>query len=301
MDIPSRSIAAFSVMKTDASGYRPFDTVRNGLRVAGMMRHAAGSDEIARALEWTPEKVARFVLGHGESPGESHTPVTGPRLAFLPLPSIERRGDGPPQVVTSIRRTMIVVFGGKADDDLQRVARLLSGSDLIREEDGERVAMLSRIPESDAVVRLYRQPAATWATVTPVILPGYDDPRKLRRKLFPDRESPGKAGNPQEQKSLLTTLERRIEFLLRKAIEQAGISKELARHAAIEWQTVGFWPGTELATRYSFPNKSRRHRRLHVRITWRDASGRPIAMPGPICLGGGRFHGLGLFAAKSAP
>jgi CRISPR-associated protein Csb2 len=301
MEPPSRHWAAFSVLKTDTSGYRPFDTVRNGLRVAGMMRHAAGSDEIARALGWPPEKVAKFVLGHDEAPGELHSPVSGPRLAFIPLPSIERRGDGPPQVVTSIRRAMITVFGGSSHDDLQRLARLLSGSDLIREADGEPVAMLSLIPKTDTVVALYTRHSATWATVTPVILPGYDDPKKLRRRLFPGFESASQAPDPEEQKALLATLDRRIEFLLRKAIRQAGFSDELARHAAIEWRTVGFWPGTELATRYPFPNESRRHRRLHVRITWRDASGGPINVPGPICLGGGRFHGLGLFAGMESP
>ncbi|MGO9615373.1 MAG: hypothetical protein ACLP6W_03100 [Bryobacteraceae bacterium] len=29
----------------------------------------------------------------------------------------------------------------------------------------------------------------------------------------------------------------------------------------------------------------------------RDANGNPIQIPGPICLGGGRFYGVGLFAA----
>jgi CRISPR-associated protein Csb2 len=299
MDPPNNSVAVFSLLKTDASGYRPFDTVRHVLRVAGMMRHATGSEQTAQALGWPPEKVAQFVLGHGEAPGESHAPVSGPRLAFIPLPSIERRGDGPPQVVTSIRRAMIAVLGGSADDDLQRLARVLSGSDLIREEDGEHLAMLSRIPETDSVVRLYCQPAETWATVTPVILPGYDDPRKLRKRLSLGFESASQAREPVEQKAILTTLERRIEFLLRKAIEQAGYSRELARHAAIEWRTVGFWPGTDLATRYPFPNKSRRYRRLHVRITWRDPNGRNITLPGPICLGGGRYHGIGLFAGMS--
>ena len=298
---PTRSFAAFSILKTDASGFRPFDPLRHGLRVAGMLRHAASSAEIARALGWPPERVAGFVLGHGESPGESHAPVTGPRLAFIPLPSIEPRGSGPPQFVASIRRAMIVVLGGTADEDLRRLARLLSGSDLILEDNGQGVAMLSTIPASDSVVSLYSRESSTWATVTPVILPGYDDPRKLRRRLFPTPESGGPALNPGEQKGLLDALDRRIDALLRKAIVQAGYSEELARYAAIEWRTVGFWPGTELATRYPFPEKLRRYRRLHVRITWRDGSGRDIKVRGPICLGGGRFQGLGLFAGVDAP
>ena len=50
---------------------------------------------------------------------------------------------------------MIVVFGGQANEDLQRVARLLSGADLFRDGRSEPVAMLSRIPESDNVDRRY--------------------------------------------------------------------------------------------------------------------------------------------------
>ena len=297
MDPPTPSFATFSILRPDASDYQPFDTVRRGLCVAGMIRHAASSNEIARALGWPPEKVAQFVLGHGEALGESHAPVTGPRLAFIPLPSIQRRGHGPPQVVTSIRRAMITVMGGSAGDDLQRLARVLSGSDLIREDNGERMAMLSLIPtRSDTVVPLYTRPSTIWATVTPVILPGYDDPRKWRRRLFRGPESGSQALDPGEQKELLIRLERRTEFLLRKAIVQAGYSRELAQQAIIEWRTVGFWPGTEPATRYPFPNETRRHRRLHVRIAWRDTTGQSIALPGPICLGGGRFYGLGLFA-----
>lgn len=155
----------------------------------------------------------------------------------------------------------------------------------------------SRIPESDTVVRLYRHESSTWATVTPVILPGYDDPKKLRKRLFRGPESGNQILDPAEQCELLNKLDRRIEYLLRKAIVQAGYSRELAKHAEIEWRSVGFWPGTEPATRYPYPNESRRHRRLHVRITWRDAAGQTMSVPGPICIGGGRFHGIGLFAS----
>jgi CRISPR-associated protein Csb2 len=191
---------------------------------------------------------------------------------------------------------MLVVYGGSADEDVQRLARLLSGSDLIRKDDSQPVAMLSTIPRTDTVVSLYTRPSATWATVTPVILPGHDDPRKLRRRLFAGPESEGQPLDPKTKTELLDALDRRIDALLRKAIVQAGYSRELAQHAAIEWRTVGFWPGTEPATRYPFPDKLRRHRRLHVRITWRDTADQIKTLPGPLCIGGGRFCGLGLFA-----
>ncbi|MGO9466997.1 MAG: type I-U CRISPR-associated protein Csb2 [Isosphaeraceae bacterium] len=296
-DPPAPAFAAFSILKPDASGFRPFDTVHRGLVVAAMIRHAASADNITRALGWPSEKVAAFVLGHGESLGEAHAPVQGPRLAFVPLPSIESRDGGRAKFVGSIRRALVVTSIGEAGDDLQRIARLLSGADLVAEGQAEPVALLSRIPASDSVVDRYVTAAATWATVTPVVLPGYDDPRKLRRRLFRGPEPAVPTASEPAQKELLAKLDRRIDDLLRKAIRQAGYAAELARDAQLDWRSTGFLPGTDLSSRYAYPEKLRRYRRLHVRITWRDASGQPLQVRGPVCLGGGRFHGLGLFAS----
>jgi CRISPR-associated protein Csb2 len=52
-----------------------------------------------------------------------------------------------------------------------------------------------------------------------------------------------------------------------------------------------------LADRYGVPNHLKRFPRFHVKIQWRDAHKRPVQVTGPVCLGGGRFFGLGLFAA----
>jgi CRISPR-associated protein Csb2 len=293
----SHRFAAFSLLKPDASGFRSFDNARDGIAVAAMIRHLAGLDDITAALGWSPEKVASFVLGHGEARGEPHVPIDGPRLAFVPVPSIEPRGKDRAEVVGRIRRAMIVVLGGQADANLRDIARLLSGAQLQREGQSDSVAMLSRIPDSDNTIRRYTTSSTSWATVTPVILPGYDDPRKLRKRLFALPHSGAQPLTVGVQKELLGKLDRRIDYLLRKAIRQAGFSEELSQHAVVEWRAPGFWPGTELATRYLFAEKHRRFRRLHVRINWRDNVGNPISIPGPICLGGGRFQGLGLFAA----
>lgn len=300
-DQAQRSFAAFNILNPDGSGFRSFGTAHEGVVVAGMMRHAASDQKVIDALAWPPEMIAAFILGHAEQRGQSHMPVSGPRLAYIPLPSIESRGDGPACVAGLIRRAMIVVVGGHAQDELQQLAQLLSGTDLIGETSDKPVALLSRIPQRDRMVRRYTDPAATWATVTPVILPGYDDPRKLRQRLFSKSRPNSTPRNAKEQKELLAKLDKRIDFLLRKAIRQAGVSCELARNARIEWRKSGFWPGTDLATQYAFPNKLRRFRRLHVRITWRDVHGEPLPLPGPFCLGRGRFYGLGLFAALESP
>jgi CRISPR-associated protein Csb2 len=96
---------------------------------------------------------------------------------------------------------------------------------------------------------------------------------------------------------MLARLSNRIDGLLRKAIVQAGFPEELADRAELEWRKVGFWPGTDLADRYGVPDHLRRFPRFHVKIQWRDARGNAVEVPGPVCFGGGRFYGLGLFAA----
>jgi CRISPR-associated protein Csb2 len=126
---------------------------------------------------------------------------------------------------------------------------------------------------SDSVVRRFVPPggAAEWATVTPIVLHGHDDRR-------PDKR----------------------EKLLRAAIRQAGFSTEIAANAECEVRPVAFWPGCDLASRYRLPRHLDGYARHHVRIRWRDSAGRPLRVPGPLCLGLGRFLGFGLFAACEA-
>ena len=296
MEPPALPFAAFTFRTPSADGMRPFDPVRNGMRVAGMMRHAAGEESVAAALGWPDEKVRRMIFGHAEPDGAAHQPTNGPRFAFIPIPSIEPRGKGRALVVASARRSLLLGVRGADRDDMQQLARLLAGQPLMPEGANKPVAILARLPNADAMISRYTGEAATWATVTPVVLPGHDDPRKLRGALFHNANV--EPLDAERQKRLISTLDRRIEFLLRKAIRQAGFPDELAEHAEIDWSSSGFWPGTDLAARYAIPAVLRRYRRLHVRISWRDAVGSPINIPGPICIGSGRFVGLGLFAPE---
>jgi CRISPR-associated protein Csb2 len=294
-EAPRAPRAIFALRQLDDSSFRPFDTVRRGLHVAGMLRHAASKPEFSRSVGWTEEEVRRIVLGHGEALGQQqHQPVQVSRLAFLPLPSIEWRGDQRRFSVGSIRRVAVAIFGTFNRESFRRFAMQFTGRELIDERSKAPIAFLAQQQEHDRAINPYFQKATTWATVTPVILPGYDDPRKLRERL--------QAGNTTRltaaaKTELLLKLDRRIEFLLRKAIRQAGFSDGLAQYASLEWRSTGFWPGTDLASRYAVPEQHRRFRRLHVRITWRSPDGIPIKVSGPICIGGGKFSGLGLFAA----
>lgn len=290
---PVPPLAVFALRRLDDSGFYPFDPARRGLHVAGMLRHAANRPEFFGSLGWSEDEIRRTVLGHGEVNGRPHQPVPGPRLAFLPLPSLEARGEGR-RVVGSIRRVAVTVRGALDRPRFLRFAQCLDGQELRDEKAQAPAAFLSRQSGRDHAIRAYFRAATQWATVTPVVLPGYDDPRQLRRRLRGADAQPLTAA---EKSALLQKLDQRIEFLLRKAIRQAGFAAVFAQHAELEWRSTGFWPGPQPAADYAVPDQHRRYRRLHVRIKWRDAQGRPIQVPGPICLGGGKFSGLGLFAA----
>lgn len=284
-----RHVAAFSLLRLDASGFRAFDTGRRSLTVAGMVRHATrlAAERAGRSDAW----VNTFVLGHGESKDAAeHATVGAKRFAYLPVPSIEARGEGRARVIGSVRRVILACFADDCEAEITWARRSLSGQELIDEQKDQPVALLSLIPADEKVVRHYTQPAASWATVTPVVLPGYDDPAHYRRRLKGSVSA-------EEQKQLLGRLNDRIGGLLRKAITQAGFTRTLADNAALEWRAAGFWAGTDLASAYGIPDHLKRFPRFHVRLRWCDARGQSLQVPGPICLGGGRFYGLGLFAA----
>jgi len=240
----------------------------------------------AETAGWSPEKIAQFVLGHGESIGAPHRPVGPGRFAFLPLPSIEARG-GSNRVVGSVRRVIVSSFGDGAEGEVSWAARTLTGHSLVDARTHEVAALLSSAP-IDAVVRQYTDKASAWTTVTPVVLPGYDDPAHLRRKV-------NQASSDAAQKrNMLRRLGDRIDGLLRKAIEQCGLSKTLADHAVIEWSNVGFLAGVRRADQYGVPDHLRRFSKYHVRVEFRDSAGEIVEVPGPLCIGGGRYYGLGL-------
>ncbi len=288
-DLPDRPVAAFSLLKLDASGFRVFDTARQSIVVAGMMRHTTALT--AKQVRWSESEINSFILGHGESKDDTkHIPVGPQRFAYLPLPSIESRGAGNTRVVGDVRRVILSSFANDCEKEISWARRSISGQELIQKDEKQPVALLSLIPGNDRVVQYYTRRSSTWATVTPVVLPGYDDNDHCRQRLK-------HVTNAEEQKKLLYRLDNRIEGLIRKAITQAGYAQILADHAEIEWCKVGFWPGTDLADRYGVPDHLRRFPRLHVKLHWRDAYDKPVEVPGPICLGGGRFYGMGLFAA----
>jgi CRISPR-associated protein Csb2 len=231
-----------------------------------MLRHA--SRRAAEQSGWLGDSINAFVLGHGEARGERHEPVGAARFAYVPLPSLEYRGDGGvANVVGAVRRALMFVPSGNRHAEIAWAERHLPGCELIREHDEQPQALLTPAYSDDRVIRGYLEPSSVWATVIPVVLPGRDDRRRQK-----------------------------TERLLRKAIVQAGFSETLATHAEIAWRNVGFLPGADLASDYFAPSHLQNFPRFHVRITWRDPEGQAVRIPGPVVIGGGRYLGLGVFA-----
>ncbi|MBV6522544.1 MAG: hypothetical protein MNPFHGCM_02692 [Gemmatimonadaceae bacterium] len=266
-------IAAFTLMRVESDGFRAFDAPRRGMAVAGMLRHAVRT--AAERAGWDEARVSSTVLGH-DSGG-------GARLLLVPVPSIEPRGaDG--ESVGAVRRVM--VFSTESgNSDTAWAARVMGGMDLVDEKSGEVQAVLAGASRNDRVLARYVSESFIWTTVTPVLLPGHDDPGGLREKLRRVKGS-------EEQQSLLRRLLKRREALVRKALRHAGLGDDLALSATIATSATGFLAGVEKASRYAVPSHLANSPRVHVKLTW------PVRVAGPLCIGRGRFSGLGLFATS---
>jgi len=263
-------IAGFTLMRVESDSFRAFDAARRGMAVAGMLRHAART--AAERAGWDEVRVHSSVLGHGK--GDEA------RLLLVPVPSIEPRGSGG-ETAGAVRRVMVFSTDERSHDAAW-AARVLGGMDLIDEETGEVQAVLAATSHDDRVLRRYVSEFSTWVTVTPMLLPGHDDRDGLREKLR-------KARGSDEQKSLIERLAKRREALVRKALRQAGVGHELALSAEIEMRETGFIAGVDKAWRFAVPSHLAKSPRFHVKLAW------PMPVAGPLCIGRGRFSGLGLF------
>jgi CRISPR-associated protein Csb2 len=265
-------VAAFTLMSAESGNFRAFDAARRGMVVAGMLRHAVRT--AAERAGWDEARVLTTVLGHGQHPH--------PRVLLVPVPSIEPRGHGA-EAVGAVRRVMVFSTDEQGHDTAW-AARALAGMDLIDERTGEVQAVLAATSLDDRVLKRYVSESARWASVTPMLLPGHDDPGGLRERLR-------KAKGGDEQRSLIERIQKRRDGLVRKALRQAGFGDDLAFSAEIETRQTGFVAGVERASRFAVPSHLADAPRLHARITW------PVKVAGPVCIGRGRFSGVGLFAA----
>ena len=233
-----RPFAAFSILKPDASGMRSFDTLRRTRDVAGMVRHAVTI--AAREQGWTEERINVFIHGKTLDGANPSTGQTSPdRFQYLPLPTINH-GLGR---VESIRRVLIAA-PPHCVHQTTWARRAMAGAELVNNDDVS--ALLTILPGTDWVLKQYVEESTTWSTVTPVILPGHDDPKHLRRKLKEGRDA-------ETQKRFLARLDARMDELLRKSFRQAGYSAELVEQLELTWREAGFRAGVDLASRYLPP------------------------------------------------
>jgi CRISPR-associated protein Csb2 len=301
----SRPYALFELRQPDGSGFRTFEPATRGKVVAGMLRHAVANAarQAGREEAW----IARVVLGHagtrelagakvdleGRPSPQSAEDIVGPdRLAYLPLPTIWPGPKGGSPRGAAIRRALVTTFGDGLRQDIAWLRAVLSGEDLVGEGVGEPVAVLSSLGRPDNVTKNYVDPASTWCTVTPVVLPGFDDARGYRKRMR--NRSPERPR--QDARGWVERMETRTDRLIRRALVQAGWGETLVARADIEWRDTAYLPGVDSKSKFNPPRHLQPYPRYHVRITWRSPEGTPLALPGPLCAGGGRFFGLGLFA-----
>ena len=264
-DPVSRPHAVFKIVDDDG------DTVTYSqsklIHVAGMVKHLAieamrqNSPDL-RALEksdWLGAYVAGHQSDEDKKAGAAHT-----QFSYIPLQSIGTYHTDP-----GIRRVMITAPVGD-DDWLEHLANHLDGEPL-KPLPGTTLppgTRLERIEEKhkDGVCDAYLRPSNTWASVTPVILPGHDDhkPDKTRR-------------------------------LILKALQQSGIDQP----CEFEWSAFSVFPKSLSAHKYDRhkhpagyirPDHLLNLSTVHLRIRFENDR------PGPLAIGAGRHCGLGIFA-----
>ncbi len=277
---PPSSFIAFGILSSDGERFRAFSATRRALSLAGMLRHAAR--RAAENAGWDEATVQGLILGHGE--------IGGPRIRFLPVPTVEMRKDV--RRLGDVRRCLLAIEGPLGAATLDELRDRLAGVDLLDVSSGATQGYLSPTPATDPVLKRYLSPGTLWTTATPMVLPGMDDPDRLRKKANDER------ADPERRSRLLARLAGRTEKLIRKAMLQSGFGDELAACSEIEWQSVGYIFGADHVRKYGVPDHLRQFPRYHVRIHLKNRSGISVSLPGPLCLGAGRFYGLGLLVSS---
>jgi CRISPR-associated protein Csb2 len=254
--LPPRPYAVFEL--PEGVAFRQLDAVK----VAAMLRSLTCKLAKEDTYEF-PGGSERYVAGHLRDDASNQA-----RFSYLALPTIGHR-----HVDGMIRRLMIAEpFGG--DSSCAGWAQHRLRNAILRDEDGNERGVLLDLwrAGSSEMIRRYVGESRTWCSVTPVILPGYDD-----------FKAPGR-----HDKEQLTKAER----LLFKCLTHAGILTESV--AEVFMRRAPFWPGSQIPRLYHRPDYlADQHARpgWHVRLVFHE----PVS--GPLAIGAGRHCGLGIFAA----
>jgi len=250
--MPPRSWAAFEL--PEGVSFRQVDTVRVAAMLRSLACRCAKTDTHEFCTDGQVINSEVYVAGHVND--AKHTP---PRFSYLPLSSIgHEHADG------MIRRLLIAEPFGGDGSHAHWVQNRLRGSSLTDENGSERGVLIDLWRRSSAtMLRRYVDGARTWSTVTPVILPGFDDGKHVK-----------------------------AEKLFLTAVRQAGLTIDTIQGFSL--RKAPFWPNSQHPSQYHIPTYLKNFPRWHVRLLFRE----PIS--GPLALGAGRHCGLGLFASMES-
>jgi len=256
--VSPRSFAVFELMRPDDADRRQALRQQDANVVAAMLRSLACRLARGDSHEF-PNGSDVYVAGHKGNKEDRR-----PRFSYIVLPTI-----GHPSADGMIRRVMIAEPHGSDGTHAAWAASRLRGQ-VLTDNAGRPATVLRTCDAEEKVVRRYMEPSRNWASVTPIILPGYDDFKAIK----PDRAAHAT----------------KAERLFLKAVEQAGIPIQAVTDVALRKAPV--WPGSLHPSQYRRPDYLQHLPGWHVRIAFRE----PVE--GPIVLGAGRHCGLGVFAAE---
>ncbi len=251
--LPKRRWAEFEL--PEGVAFRQEDVVK----VAAMLRSLTCDEQRYRnrqdfGEQFPNDEPAVYLAGHVEG-NRRKSPA---RFSYLPLPTIgHEHADG------MIRRLLIAEpYGG--DGSRAQWAQQRLQNQVLRDAEGNDRGVLLRLwrTRSRAMVGLYVGEQLSWSTVTPVILPGYDDGKYVK-----------------------------AEKLFLEGVEQAGLAAGAV--AEVVLRKAPFWPGSQHPRHYYRPAYLERLPGWHAYVVFRE----PV--PGPLAIGAGRHVGLGVLAGHA--
>ena len=246
--LPNRPYAAFEL--PDGCAFRQ----ESANEVAAMLRSLVCREANRNDFgEEFGDDTEVYLAGH-----LNNKKITPPRFSYFPLPTIPAGGqDG------MIRRLLIAEPYGGDGSRAEWAERRLGGQTLIDNRGDQRGQLLGLWRRtSQSMVNRYVGEHRTWSTVTPVVLPGFDDGNLVK-----------------------------AENLFIKAVRQARLS--IDGITDITLRKAPFWPGSQHPRNYHRAKYLNRLPVWHAQIEFRE----PVN--GPLAIGSGRHAGLGIMVGRN--
>jgi len=248
-------LAGGNTLKTESWFLRRGDVQPYIMMIPGYRVYVAGIFELDES-GWRKRKqwAESFVAGHG--PHEA--PDSFPRFSYIPLPTIgHSHADG------MIRRALIAETPDAPGNGRSAAwaEQRLGGLTLRDEENGTDTAILRTAQGDDGVFQAYcpRLGFDRWQTITPIILPGFDDNDRGKR----------------------------LKLLLR-CFDQIGIPRDFIADIDVQKSP---WSRASAQTRaYKRSERLEHLPGCHVRVYFKRS------LAGPLVIGAGRHRGLGVLA-----